>query len=136
MTIEKSSTGRNRWVGRAGLLTRILLAVAFAWAGFAKLSGAAAMVDVFEAIGVGQWFRLFTGAVELVAAVLILIPSVAWLGAGLLAATMVGAVFTHLAVIGGSPAPAVVLLALSLFALWTRRRDLPFGLAPTSGANT
>lgn len=126
MIVTTPSKGRARWLALAGFVARALLAIAFAWAGLAKLSGAAAMVQVFDAIGVGQWFRLLTGAVELLGAVLIVIPSVAWLGAALLVGTMIGAVFTHVAVIGGSPVPALVLLALSAFALWTRRGDLPF----------
>jgi hypothetical protein len=37
---------------------------------------------------------------------------------------MVGAVFTHLVVIGGNPAPVLVLLTLRLVVLLLRRRKL------------
>ncbi|WP_246138300.1 hypothetical protein [Nitrospirillum viridazoti] len=42
----------------------------------------------------------------------------------MLACVMAGAVFTHLVVIGGNPAPALILLALSGAVLWLRRKQL------------
>lgn len=38
---------------------QVLIAAAFLMAGFAKLSGQPMMVEMFEKIGVGQWFRYF-----------------------------------------------------------------------------
>lgn len=100
---------------------RILLALAFGAAGLAKLAGVAQMVQVFDAIGVGQWFRYVTGVVEIAGALLLLIPAAGFLGGLLLAVTMVGAVVTHLFVIGGSPVPALVLGLLSVFVAWRLR---------------
>jgi putative oxidoreductase len=45
-------------------------------------------------------------------------------GALALVPTMVGAVATHLLVIGGAPTPAVVLLAAALLVVWMRRDEL------------
>lgn len=100
---------------------RILLALAFGAAGAAKLAGVPQMVQVFEAIGVGQWFRYVTGAVEVGAAILLLVPAAGFYGALVLAATMACAVVTHLFVIGGSPVPALVLGLLSAFVTWRLR---------------
>jgi len=100
---------------------RILLALAFGAAGVSKLAGVPQMVQVFGAIGFGQWFRYLTGAVEVVGAVLLLVPATGFFGGLLLAATMVGAVATHLVLIGGNPAPAVVLGLLSAFVAWRQR---------------
>lgn len=100
---------------------RVLLALAFGAAGAAKLAGVPQMIQVFDAIGAGQWFRYVTGAVEIIGAVLILLPAAGFFGALLLAATMVGAVATHLVLIGGSPMPAVVLGLLSAFVAWRLR---------------
>ena len=97
---------------------RILLALAFGAAGGAKLVGAPQMVQVFEAIGVGQWLRYLTGAVEVAGVVLLLVPSTGFFGGLLLSATMIGGVATHLVVIGGSPVPAMVLGLLSAFVAW------------------
>jgi putative oxidoreductase len=90
-----------------------LVALAFLGAGGAKLAGAAAMVEVFDKVGLGQWFRYVTGALEVVGGVGLLIPGYAFYAAALLAIVMVGAIIGHLTVIGGSPAAPVVLLVLT-----------------------
>jgi len=100
---------------------RILLAAAFGAAGIAKLSGAPQMVQVFDAIGFGQWFRYVTGVVEVGGAVLLLVPATGFLGGLLMAVTMVFGVATHLVLIGGNPAPAMVLALLSAFVTWRLR---------------
>ena len=105
----------------ADWVIRILLALSFISAGGMKLAGVAQFVAMFDEIGFGQWFRLLTGAIEVTGGVLIIVPRTAVLGALLLACVMIGAVITHLAVIGGNPIPATVLLALSLTVLWLRR---------------
>ena len=100
---------------------RILLALAFGAAGAAKLAGVPQMVQVFDAIGFGQWFRYVTGVVEVGGAVLLLVPASGFLGGLLMAVTMAFAVVTHLVLIGGSPAPAIVLALLSAFVTWRLR---------------
>jgi putative oxidoreductase len=97
---------------------RILLALAFGAAGAAKLVGVQQLVELFGAIGFGQWFRYLTGAVEVVGALLMLIPAAGLIGGLLLTATCVGAVATHLLLIGGSPVPATVLGVFSAFIAW------------------
>jgi putative oxidoreductase len=92
------------------LVVRIVAAGMFVLSGTLKLTGAIAMVQLFNAIGVGQWFRYLTGTIEVVSAVLLLVPSLAFFGAVALAVTMVGAVLTHLFIVGGNPALAAVLL--------------------------
>jgi uncharacterized membrane protein YphA (DoxX/SURF4 family) len=103
---------------------RILLALAFGAAGAAKLAGAPQMVQVFDAIGFGQWFRYVTGVVEIGGALLLLVPATGFLGGVLLAVTMVFGVATHLVLIGGNPAPAMVLALLSAFVAWRLRPQL------------
>jgi putative oxidoreductase len=104
-------------IGKARLITLRtlsgLVALAFLAAGGAKLAGVAAMVQMFDKVGLGQWFRYFTGLLEVAGAIGLLIPRYAFYAAILLALVMVGAVITHLTVIGGSPLPAVALLVLS-----------------------
>jgi uncharacterized membrane protein YphA (DoxX/SURF4 family) len=43
---------------------QVLTAAAFLMAGFAKLSGQPQMVETFEKLGAGQWFRYVTGGIE------------------------------------------------------------------------
>jgi putative oxidoreductase len=101
-----------------------LLALAFVGAASGKLLGKPEMVGLFEAIGVGQWFRYVTGFVELSGAALILVPKTRVIGAGLLAGTMLGAIATHLFVLHNAPTAPVVLLSLVSFVLWGRRAEL------------
>jgi putative oxidoreductase len=105
-------------------LTQIALAGRFLFSGGLKLTGAPALVALFDAIGIGQWFRYLTGSIEVVSAVALLVPSWAAFGALLLIPTMVGAVFTHLFIVGGSAVPATVLLTGSLAIAWARRDQL------------
>ena len=105
-------------------LTQFAVAAMFLFAGGLKLTGAPDMVGLFDAIGVGQWFRYVTGSIEVVSAVALLVPSWAAFGALLLIPTMVGAVITHLFIVDGSALPAAVLLIGSLTIAWARRDQL------------
>ena len=119
--------------GRAALvalwLTQIALAGMFLFSGGLKLTGAPALVALFDAIGVGQWFRYVTGSIEVVSAVALLVPRWAAFGALVLIPTMVGAVVTHLFIVGGSPLMATVLLVGSVAVAWARRDQLASALS-------
>ena len=93
---------RSRVATIALWVTQIALAAMFLMAGGSKLVGAPAMVDLFAAIGLGQWFRYVTGAVEISGAVALLIPSAAPFGAILLVPTMLGAATANV-FLGQSP---------------------------------
>jgi putative oxidoreductase len=108
--VSKSSGGARVWTVRS---LRILLALAFLAAGAAKLASVPAMVQIFDTLGFGQWFRYVTGVVEIAGAVALLIPSYAVLGAAWLGITMFFGTLAHLFILHTSPAPALVLLVLS-----------------------
>ena len=101
-----------------------IIAAAFLAAGAAKLAGVPFMVDLFEQIGLGQWFRIVTGVVEIAGAVALLVPGLASLGALWLGGTMVGAVITHVFVLHTSPVPAIVLGVLNAVVVYLRRDEL------------
>ncbi len=101
-----------------------IIAAAFLAAGTAKLAGVPFMVDLFNQIGLGQWFRVVTGVVEVVGAVALFFPGLASLGALWLGGTMVGAVATHLFVLHTSPVPAIVLGVLNALVVYLRRDEL------------
>lgn len=115
MALSPTTQNRILWS------VRIVLALAFVAAGSAKLSGAQQMVDVFAKVGMGQWFRYVTGTIEVLGALLLLVPASGLFGALLLGGTMVGAVITHLFLIGGSAIPAIVLGLLCAFVVWRLR---------------
>ena len=98
-----------------------LAALAFLMAGGSKLAGAPMMVAVFQKIGLGQWFRYLTGGLEVAGAIGLFLPKYAFYAALLLAAVMVGAVVSHLTILGGSPVAPLVLLALTASIAYLRR---------------
>ncbi len=101
-----------------------LLAAAFLAAGGAKLAGVPVMIQIFDQIGFGQWFRIVTGLVEVAGAVALLVPGFAAFGAAWLGATMFFAVLTHLFILPGSAMPALILLTLNALVVWLRRDQL------------
>jgi putative oxidoreductase len=103
---------------------QILAAAQFFLTGLDKLSDAPVMVQLFAAVGFGQWFRYVTGTIEIVGSVLLLVPRVAALGAALLAMTMIGALIAHATVLPYSPAKVVVLLVMVSVVFWVRRPEL------------
>jgi putative oxidoreductase len=94
----------------------------FLMVGFLKLSGNPQLVGLFEAIGLGQWFRYLTGSLEVGGAILLLIPRLSGLGALMLFGVMIGAVVTHLFIVGGSPLMAIILLVVTGVVAWGRRQ--------------
>jgi uncharacterized membrane protein YphA (DoxX/SURF4 family) len=75
-------------------ILQILLAVQFVLNGWALFGGD--FVAKFEDIGFGQWFRYFTGVLEIAAAIGLLIPRICGLAALGLAGIMTGAALTEL----------------------------------------
>lgn len=67
---------------------------------FFKFAGAAESVYIFETLGVEPWGRIASAVVELAAAVLLLLPRVNWIGAGIGLGVIAGALFSHLTVLG------------------------------------
>ena len=100
---------------------QILAAAAFLMAGGSKLAGAPMMVGVFDKLGAGQWFRYLTGFLEVVGAIGLFLPRYSFYAAILLATVMVGAIFSHLTILGGSPVAPIVLLLLVSTIAWLRR---------------
>ena len=98
-----------------------LVALVFIAAGGGKLAGTAVMVDLFAKVGLGQWFRYFTGVLEVAGGIGLLFPRYAFYAAILLSIVMVGAIIAHVTVLGGSPAPALVLLVLSGIIAYLRK---------------
>ena len=106
MSLSTNINRRVRWT------VHMTLALALAAAGIAKLAGAEPMVQIFDLIGVGQWFRYVTGTAEVAGAILLLAPRTGFLGSLLLGSAMaVGAVISPL-VIGASAVPGSVLAVL------------------------
>ena len=122
--LSNAGSGPGKGLNIALWCVQVLLALAFLGASSGQLMGQPEMVRLFEAIGIGQWFRYVTGILQLTGAVLIVVPKTRSVGAGLLAAIMLVAIATHLFILHTALTAPLVLFLLSSFVVWGRRREL------------
>ena len=119
---------RVAWLPLAGniclWMIQLYAVYVFVPAGYAKVTGAAWAVQFFGNLGLGQWFRYFTGLTELTGAALLLTPWLSAFGALLLSCTMVGAIITHVFALHNSPLYPLALLVLLLVVAAGRRGQL------------
>lgn len=101
---------------------RVLVAALFLFAAFSKLSGQPMMVEEFNTVGLGQWFRYVTGLLELVGGLAVLAPPISPFGALLLLCVDVGAFIAQISVLHQDWIHTVVIGAL-LAALIALQRD-------------
>src|SRR5215831_4689787 len=105
----------------AAWILSVLLALLYLRVSSMKLMSAPPAVQEFDHVGLGQWFRYFTGLLEISGAIGLLIPRLRYWPALLLAMVMVGAIVAHLTRLHSPPTlPAVLLLALFATA-WLRK---------------
>jgi uncharacterized membrane protein YphA (DoxX/SURF4 family) len=121
ITASGQSAQPSKLLSTAAYVVSVPLALVLIMAGTSKLRGVPMMVGLFEAIGIGQWFRYLTGALEVVGALLLFVPRISGVGAALLAAVMGGAIMTHIFIVGGSFAMPLALLVAASFVAWVRR---------------
>lgn len=99
-----------------------------------KFTGAPIAVDIFTRLGVEPWGRILTGVLELITGLLLLLPWTAVYGALLAAAIMLGAIASHVFVLGivvegdgGSLfVLALIVLVFSAAIIGMRREELRF----------
>jgi uncharacterized membrane protein YphA (DoxX/SURF4 family) len=84
----------------ASWVLQLIVAVILLQTLFFKFTGAAESVYIFSTLGVEPWGRLGSGVVELMAAILLLVPATTTIGAALALMVIVGAIFSHLTVLG------------------------------------
>ncbi|MBK8500182.1 MAG: DoxX family protein [Flavobacteriales bacterium] len=81
-------------------LPNVVAAVILLQTLYFKFSASPESVYIFTTINAEPGGRIGSGVVELIAAVLLLWPRFAWAGAGLALGTMMGAILTHLTILG------------------------------------
>jgi putative oxidoreductase len=118
---ESSASGIT---GIAIWILRILVAGVFLFAAYMKLSGQQMMIDEFETVGLGQWFRYFTGLLELAGGILVLIPAWSVIGALILLAVDIGAFFAQVLVIKMDFIHTLVIAAVILVLIYLQRGQL------------
>lgn len=115
-------------------ICRIIAAIILLQTLYFKFSGAPESVYIFTKVGAEPLGRIGSGIVELIAAVLLFVPRFNWLGAGLAAGVMAGAIGSHLTVLGIEVmgdggllfSLACVVFVCALLILWVRKSELPF----------
>ena len=81
-------------------LPRFVVAIIFLQTLFFKFTGAPESVKIFTELGMEPVGRIGIGILELIAAVLLILPKTSWLGGILGAGLMVGAIGAHLTMLG------------------------------------
>lgn len=114
-------------------IAQIVAAVILVQTLYFKFTGAPESVYIFTTIGAEPWGRIGSGVMELIAAVLLLIPATAPFGGILAMGLMVGAIGAHLTRLGivvqGDGGLlfglAVTVFVCSLLVVWLRREQVP-----------
>jgi uncharacterized membrane protein YphA (DoxX/SURF4 family) len=91
-------------------------------------------VYIFTSVGLEPYGRIGIGVIELVSAILILIPKTVWLGSLLSLGIISGAILMHLTGLGieinGDGGilfyMAILVFVLSFILLWVNRKSIPF----------
>ncbi len=115
------------------LIIRIVIAVILIQTLYFKFGAHEDSLYIFEKTGLGDAGRIGSGIVELIAAILILVPRTIWLGALITLVTISGAIFMHLTKLGieinGDGGTlfgmAVLVFTLSAITLLLNRKNIP-----------
>ncbi len=114
-------------------IVRLIAAAILLQTLFFKFTGAEESKFIFTQLGVEPWGRIGSGIVELIAAVLLLIPRTAKYGALLGLGVMAGAIGSHLTVLGivvkddgGTLFMLALVVAVCCAATYVLERSRPF----------
>ncbi|WP_421765199.1 DoxX family protein [Ekhidna sp.] len=84
----------------AYLIARFAAAIIMGQTLYFKFTGSPESMYIFKTVGMEPWGRWLVGIMELVAAILLIIPRTAWAGGFLAVGLMIGAIGMHLTVLG------------------------------------
>lgn len=113
---------------------RILAAVILMQTLFFKFTGASESKYIFATLGVEPFGRYFAGLSELIASVMLLIPGLELIGAGMAIGIMLGAILSHVVILGVVVQDdggllfglACIVLAASLAIVYFEKNQIPF----------
>ncbi len=126
LTLPKTALALS-WIGQIVAAAILLQTLYF------KFTGAPESVYIFTTLGIEPWGRIGSGVAELIAAVLLLIPATAGIGAVLALGIISGAILSHLTKLGIQVQGdggllfglAVTVFACALLVAWIRREQIP-----------
>lgn len=114
-------------------MARLIAAIIMTQTLYFKFSGSEESVFIFTTVGMEPWGRIGVGALELIASILILIPSTVWAGSMLAFGLMVGALGMHLTLLGievkGDGGQlftyALIVTLCAAYSYWKSKEQLP-----------
>ncbi|MGC4020842.1 MAG: DoxX family protein [Cyclobacteriaceae bacterium] len=116
-------------------VARIIAALIMLQTLYFKFTGAQESVELFTQLGAEPWGRIGTGIFELIASVLIIVPSTIWLGSILAIGLMAGAIMSHIFVIGVTRNDggqlfwyAIIVFVCALYSFWKSRSQIPMAI--------
>jgi uncharacterized membrane protein YphA (DoxX/SURF4 family) len=112
---------------------RIIIAIVLLQTLRYKFTGHPDSIYIFSKIGLEPFGRIGIGTLELIAALLILIPRTVWMGSLLSIGIISGAIFLHLSQLGveiNNDGGRLFYMAISIFilsglVLWNQRKKIP-----------
>jgi len=121
-------------------ILKIALAGLYLMMAMPKFQGADLTIFIFSSLGVEPWGRYATGSIEIAVFLLVLIPATTIYGVLLSLGTIIGALLSHIFVLGfvvenasGSIndggeifMTALIILALTVINLYLHRKSIPF----------
>ena len=116
---------------------RILAAVILLQTLYFKFTGSPESVYIFTTVGMEPWGRFGVGTAELIAGILLVIRTTAWIGAGIALGLMAGAIMMHLTMLGIEVQGdggylfilALVVTVSSVYVLWHERETIAIRLS-------
>jgi uncharacterized membrane protein YphA (DoxX/SURF4 family) len=135
MPEQKAAAGRgDKVLTVVDWTLRLAVAAILFNQGIDKFGTRALWIRLFTAIGIGQWFRYATGAIEVAGAVLLLFPRATLVAVPVLVCTMVGAFLAQVFITGLGPQTVLVaMLVTSLLAIGWRRAAASAALKSSIG---
>lgn len=131
--VQNQTMSAGRKLNILSWLLQLIVAAILLQTLFFKFTGAEESVYIFSTLGLEPWGRIGSGIVELIAAVMLLIPRTITLGAIIAFGTITGAILSHLTRLGivvrddGGLLFALALIVFtgSLAILLIHRREIP-----------
>ena len=102
----------------------VLAALVYLAAGYAKVSGQEMMVQGFASYGLPDWFRVAIGGLEIVGAIMLLIPAFTGMASFGLSLIMIGALACHVMFppLGAAIGPFILFCILTY--IWLTRKNV------------
>lgn len=121
---EIAAPVRSRAATVVQWILRAALAVVFVSSAVPKLDAAEPFAEAARAMGVGVWFFVAIGVLEVAGAIALFVPRLVGLAATCFALLMIGAVITQVVYLDGATwyVPAVLMVA-SAYLAWQRRGE-------------